>query len=143
MRNDLGVKLIAVLDINSLKLYKAQGLKIIDEVGCFLIHSDVNHKTEKHEGFKGQKSTPSSFYDPHSSAKDIEYRESSKVAINHIKKIFASDREYKELFVVAEAKMLGHLRQYLTSGLKKCLNKEIKKDLIHHKMKDVEKAVFA
>ena len=51
MQNNFGLKLIAVMDINSLKLYKAQGLKIINEIGDFSIHSGNNHKTERHEGF--------------------------------------------------------------------------------------------
>ena len=67
-------KLVAVLDINTLIIFRAQGLKIIDIVKKIAIHSSINHKTTKREGFQRQKRTQSSFYDPHSSPKDIEYR---------------------------------------------------------------------
>lgn len=143
MQNNFGLKLIAVMDINSLKLYKAQGLKIINEIGDFSIHSGSNHKTERHEGFHEKKSTPPSFYDPHTSPKDIEYQESSKTAIDHINKAFANNSSFKELCVVANAKMLGHFRQSLSNNLKKVLSKEVQKDLINHTIEDIEQALFA
>ena len=142
MQNNLGSKLIAVIDINTLKLYKAQGLKITKEIGSFSIHSDSNHKSERHEGFHEKKSTPSSFYDPHTAPKDIEYQESSKAAIDHISKSFTNDSSFKELFIIANSKMLGYFRQSLNHNLKKVLTKEIKKDLINHSTADIEKAVF-
>ena len=143
MQNNFGLKLIAVMDINSLKLYKAQGLKIISEIGNFSILSSTNHKTGKHEGFNEKKSTQPSFYDPHTSPKDIEYQESSKTAIDHINRAFADNSSFKELCVVANAKMLGHFRQSLSSNLKKVLSKEVQKDLINHTVEDIEKALFA
>lgn len=143
MTNSLGAKLIAVMDINNLKLFKAEGLKITGELGNYAIHSDANHKTERHEGFKGQKSGPSSFYDPHSSPKDIEYNESSKTAVKHINATFNSDPEFKEIYIVTDAKMLGHIRQEISGKLKEAVSKEVRKDLIHHKLADIEKAIFA
>ena len=59
-----------------------------------------------------------------------------------LSKSLTNDSNFKELFVVADAKMLGHFRQSLNHNLKKVLTKEIKKDLINHSMADIEKAVF-
>lgn len=39
------------MNINGLKLYKAQGLQIINKIRDFSIHSGSNHKTEEHESF--------------------------------------------------------------------------------------------
>ncbi|GAB4163943.1 MAG: hypothetical protein Tsb006_3300 [Rickettsiaceae bacterium] len=145
MSNKLGPKLVAVMDINTLKLYQTQGLKVTKELGAFLIHSSLDHNHEKHEGFYQKKSTPSSFYDPHSATKDIEYRESAKNAVNQINKVFFSQDGkalFPELYIIATAKMLGYFKQSLSSELKKSLSKEIVKDLVGHNVAEVEKALF-
>ena len=130
MKNNFGFKLVAVLDINTLILFKASGLKIIETIKNINIHSDINHKTEKHEGFKSHLKTQPSFYDPHSSPKDVEYIESSRTAAKYIKLVITNDRSYTKLFLVGSAKMLGHIRNSLDTQSKKLVLKEIKKNMV-------------
>lgn len=149
MQNNLGIKLISVLDINTLKLYQARGLKIIQEIGEHHIHSDINHKPEKREGLFQQKSAPGSLFEPHTAPKDIEYQESSRAAEGIIEAEVVNNNEYNELIIVSNPKMLGFIKDDLNSKLKNLIKlrkmniREIKKDLINHDVAAIEKAVFA
>jgi protein required for attachment to host cells len=143
MVNSLGLKLVVVLDINTLKLYEAQGIKINREIAIYEIKPDVNHRSEKGEGFNQKKSTPSSYYDPHTSAKDLEHQESSRLAISYIEQVYQGNADFKELIIVADPKMLGFIRKDLSQQLKKVVVKEISKDLVNHSSQSIEKAIFS
>jgi protein required for attachment to host cells len=143
MQNHFGYKLVAVLDMNMLKLFKAEGLKITEEVGKFQLHENEERNVERHESLRGNKSGLSAFHDPHTSKKDIDLNGSSRAALDHINQIFVNDSAYKKLYIIASSKLLGHLRQMINSKLKKLVTKEVNKDLINHSIKDIEKAIFA
>ena len=143
MQNHFGYKLVAVLDMNTLKLFKAEGLKITEGVGIFQLHENEERNVERHESLRINRSGLSAFHDPHTSKKDIDLNGSSRAAIEHINQIFVSDSTYKELYIIASSKLLGHMRQMMNGNLKKLVNKEVNKDLIHHSTKDIEKAIFA
>lgn len=143
MKNGFGLKLIAVMDINTLKLYEAQGLKINKIIATYLIKSNINHKPEKGEGFNQKKSTPSSYYDPHTAPKDIEHQESSRTATSYIEKAYAKNPSFKELIIISDSKMLGFIRQDLSNHIKKSISKEITKDLVNHTKEAIEKAIFS
>ncbi len=38
--------------------------------------------------------------------------------------------------------MLGYIRQYLSSAIKKKIIKEVNKDLMHHSIDEIERAIF-
>lgn len=142
MKSDLGSKLVIVSDINILRLFEAKGVKIVRQLESRKIHSDIDHNEKKHDGYNKKKSTQSVFYDPHTQTKDIEYQESSKAASELIEKQLSSNRDYKEVIVVADAKMLGALRNNLTDKASKLVSKEIDKDMVKHNIEDIEKVVF-
>ncbi|NRB10640.1 MAG: host attachment protein [Rickettsiaceae bacterium] len=141
MKNNLGLKLIAVINVNTLKLYEAQGLKITKQIGDFNIAADTDHRQEKHQGFTKKKSVPGSFFDPHTQTKQIEQQESSKEASNQIASIYNKNNEYKELIIVSEPQMLGFIRK--ENKLKDMITREVKKDLVNHDLSSIEKAIFA
>lgn len=143
MNNSFGLKVIAVLDVNTLKLFKGDGLKIVEEISQYQLHEKHVHDVQKHETLRGNKSGLSAFHDPHTSKKDIEYAEAVRESISHIEDLFTSDNDYRELYIVASTKLLGHMRSLLSSNLKKKLAKEINKDLVHLNIKELEKAIFA
>lgn len=143
MNNSFGLKVIAVLDVNTLKLFKGEGLKIVEEISQYQLHEKHAHDVQRHETLRGNKSGLSAFHDPHTSKKDIEYAEAVRISISYIEDLFASDSNYKELYIVASTKLLGHIRSLLNSNLKKKLAKEINKDLVHLNIKELEKAIFA
>jgi protein required for attachment to host cells len=145
MINKLGPKLIAVLDANTLNLYQAEGLKISTKLESVSIHSDENHNNEKHNGFYQKKSAQSSFFDPHTSQKDLAFQEAARSALKHINNIFFDNSKplFNELYIIANAEMLGHCNKLLGSNLKKFLAKEIPKDLVKHNIADIEKTLFS
>lgn len=142
MQNNLGSKFIIVSDINILKLFEAKGIKIVKQLESYHIHSDVDHREEKHDGYNKKKSTQGAFYDPHTQTKDIEYQESSRTATQHIENLLSNNSNYKEVIIIADAKMLGALRNHLSSNVSKLITKEINKDMVKHDIEDIEKAIF-
>jgi len=142
MQNNLGSKFIIVSDVNILKLFEAKGVKIVKPLGVYNIHCNFDHREKKRDGFSMKKSTRGTFYDPRTQIKDIEYQESSRNAAHHIEKLLFNNNDYKEVIIVAEAKMLGALRNNLTSKVSKLITKEIDKDMVKHNIEDIEKAIF-
>ena len=72
MQNYFGYKLVAVLDMNTLKLFKAEGLKITEGIGIFQLHENEERNVERHESLRINRSGLSAFHDPHTSKKDID-----------------------------------------------------------------------
>ena len=142
MQGDKNLKLIVVADINNLKLFTAQGLKIIGFLDNIIIASGVNHKNTKHDSLYQKKSAPGSCFEPHTSDKGIKYQESSHKISEHVHRIISANKDFKSLIVIADPKMLGYIRQNLNKTLKKKVIKEINKDLINHSIDEIEYAVF-
>ena len=143
MPHDPRLKLIAVTDSTKLKLYKAQGLKILEMLEEFDIENDKHHRGEKHESSYHNATGPGSAFEPHTSAKEIEHTEAARVITHYIEKIMHDNTNYKELIVTAEPKMLGFLRHAYSKFLKDSVVKEIAKGLTHHDMQAIEHAVFS
>lgn len=140
MENDLGLKLIAVVDLSRLRVYEAQGLKILKKLEqCHLsLHKEHSHE----QGSYRKGSGPSSSFEPHTSEKDIEHNETAKIVIAHLEQLLKSSNQYKGLIITAESKLLGAIRHHMTTPLKKILVKELAKDLAHHDMAAIEQVVF-
>ena len=142
MQNKLGLKLVAVLDINTLKLFEAKGLKITKPISNHHIHSDVDHHPESHQGLTQKRSSQGSAYDPHTAPKDIEHQESARTASNLIEKEYHTKPDYKELIIVSDPRMLGFLRKSLDTKIKRAVSKEVNKDLVNHDIEAIERTIF-
>lgn len=141
MGNNLGLKLIAVMDLNKLRLYEAQGLRInkkIEELPL-AIHKEHRHQHGQYQTGAGSISS----FEPHTSEKNLEHQETAKIITKHLDKVMSSNAEYKELMIAAEPKTLGFVRQYLSKNLQKLVTKEIVKDLVHKNMSEIEKVFFS
>jgi protein required for attachment to host cells len=145
MKNDLSIKLVAVINSVKLILYKAQGIKIIEEIANFPIVSEKHHhhNQEKTESHYQKKSTPGSLFEPHSTPKDLEYYEAAKKASEILEKKINGDSEYNQLIIVAEPKILGYVRQSISNNLKKIIYKEIVKNLVGRNVKIIEQTIFS
>jgi len=145
MRNDLGIKLIAVINSLKLVLYEAKGIKItktLEELPIVL-EKHHHHKQERTQSHYYKKSTPESTFEPHSSPKDLEYQEAAKNASEILTKKINSNNNYKELIIVAESKMLGCVRQSINNHLKRIIHREIAKDLVGHDIQSIEQSIFS
>lgn len=144
MKNDLGTELIAV--INSLKmiLYEAKGIKITKELEEFsiVLEKHHHHNQEKRESLYKKRSAPGSLFEPHSPPKDLEYQEAAHKASEILEKKINDHLDYTKLIIVAEPKMLGHIRKTISNKLKKIIYKEVVKDLVGQEMHFIEKSVF-
>lgn len=143
MQTDLGHKLIAVMDIHVLKLFTAEGLKIIGNVGVIDLKSGNDHREEKQQSFHGNKNGQGSHFDPHTDVKEIDLKDASKKAIENIESYVAKNGSCKEIIIVSDAKMLGSIRPQLSGNLQKLVSKELSKDLTHHSIESIEKFIFS
>lgn len=143
MQTDLGHKLIAVMDISVLKLFTAQGLKITANVGVHDLKSGNDHREERQQSFHANKSGPSSYFDPHTDAKEIDLKDASKKASEIIENYVQKNSDCKEVIVAADAKMLGAIRGQIGGNSKKLVSKELSKDLTHLSIEAIEKSIFS
>lgn len=140
MRDDFGVKLIAVIDRFHLILYEAKGLKIQSGPQEVDLPFSKHHKKEKHEGFFHKRSEPGGAFEPHTSPTEIDEINSAKIITEHLETIIS---KYHDLIILAGPKMLGHIRQHLNGALKQRLTKEINKDMVGQHKEDIERVVFS
>ena len=142
MHTDLGKKLIAVLDVNQLKLFTAEGLKILGSAQNFNLES-VHHFDDDQDGSDSKRKLNSGgIFAPHTSTKELNIKDSSKLASTLIEQSFKKNKEFKELILVCDSKLLGVLRHDLNHNIKKFVSKEINKDLTHHTINSIEKVIF-
>lgn len=145
MVNDLGVKLIALASSVKVVLYEASGVKVNKKLEELPVVSEVHHhhNLEKSQSYYNKKSAPLSLFEPHTSAKDIEYNAAAR-RISEIleEKIQNNLAHYNKLIIVAEPKMLGELRQMLSNNVQKIIYKEIAKNLVNADIKSVEESIF-
>lgn len=141
MHNDLGLKLVAVVDLNRLRLYEARGVKILKKLEqlSLALHKEHRHEQGSYRNFSG----PSSAFEPHTSEKDLEHSKTAKIINQHLEKVVEQHNDYKEVVIAAEPKMLGHIRQHLSPNLKKLVTKEIAKDFVHQDMSAIEHSIFS
>ncbi|MFQ3307151.1 MAG: protein required for attachment to host cells [Candidatus Midichloriaceae bacterium] len=136
-------KLILVIDAKFAKLYTATGLKMEQMLSKFSSDELIN-KHKKHpvkDGFNGHAGGSSHFFDPHTDHKDLDRNEFGKkifeIIINE-----TNNKNYSEIILIAEHKMLHIMRKHL-ANLKHIDRKEIAKDLVHAKDLQIEKVAFS
>lgn len=146
MQNKPQTSLVAVVNGIKMFLYEAKNHKITKQLRVDMIVEEKHHHHNTHEkrdsGY-AKKSSPSSMFAPHSDPRDIEHNEAAHAAIEILEKeTYNNNENYKELFIIAEPKMLGYMRQMMSSNLKKIITKEIAKNLVNHEVDDIEKIIF-
>lgn len=145
MKDNLSLKLVAVIDSVRMILYDAKGVKIISKALELALTSEKHHhhNKEKRDSHYQNKSSPGSLFEPHTAPKDLEQHEAAKMVSEYLEKIINDiQNKYKSLIIVADPKMLGHVRQTLSNNLKKIVEKEFAKDLINHSSKSIEQIIF-
>ena len=146
MQNKSQASLVAVINSIKMFLYEAKNHKITKQLRVDMILDEKHHHHNAHEkrdsGY-AKMSAPGSMFAPHSDPRDVEYKEAAHAAVEILEKeIYNNNESYKELFIVAEPKILGYMRQIMSSNLKNAITKEISKNLVNHEMGDLDKIIF-
>lgn len=141
MKDDLGLKLIAVVGMRKVKLFAAKGIKIIEQLEDCDHDVDKHHRGEKKQSHCHQRSACSSSFQPHTQPKDIEHNEAARFVVSKLDDLVLTNK-YKELIIAAEPRMLGFIRQNLTSHIKKLEHREIHKEFISYTKAQLEEAIF-
>lgn len=140
-------KLVLVTDINHLKLYEANGLKITNILLDSQISELITDGHDRHQHYQGHFSrsggSPSHCQDLQEESKNNEREDTARFIIAYLEKLTQKWRDYKELIIVADPKNLGHLRHSFSKHLKALISKEVAKDLTHQDIQQIEKTVFA
>jgi protein required for attachment to host cells len=135
----LTTKLIVLVSLTKAILYEAKGLKIIPKARYMALKIYKHIGSEKKDGFFGKRSLQSGFFDPHTAPQDITYKEAAQ-QIAH--KIETEAPKYNELIIIANPKLIGHIKQSLkqhTLKLCRCIPKDIAN---YHNVDHVSKLVF-
>jgi protein required for attachment to host cells len=147
MITDLPAKLIVVLNSFKAKILEANGIKVTKTIQEFDYKEDINHEHinyPRHQGFTHRQSSQSHFFDPRHTAQEIEREEFARHISKQLHNIFAANpKHYNEVILVAEPKALGELNHSLDHNLKSLVTKKISKDLVHHQISDIERAIFS
>lgn len=137
-------KLIAITDSCHLKLYEAQGLKIIKGPTNVELPFTKHERSEKsHGSYDGASGHSVSASDPQTTPKEIDRQNAAKMICDYLDKLFEGKSAYKELIIAADPKMLGHLRKTIGKTLKKKVTIEISKDLLDESIESIEHAIFS
>ena len=141
METNLAKKLIVVMNSEKMRLFEATGIKIEKGLETVSLVGKEEHTHAKRDGFNHKMSTPSSFLDPHNTAKDIQLNEASHLANQHLVKVISSGG-YGSIILACEAKMLGHFRNTVDTKVKAKISDEMAKDIIKLSTGEIEKIVF-
>lgn len=136
-------KIIALANANKIVFYEAKGLGIVK--GPYHVELESTNKksrNEKRQGFFQKGSLPGSFFDPHTAAKDLEHNNRAKEISKHLEEKLAKD--YNELIILADPKLLGYIKQNLKPGTKKHA-KFIAKDLTNEcdNIEHIKQVIFS
>lgn len=135
--------LIAVASNAKLTLYVAKGIKITKMLQDIPIILENHNKRSKKDSLYQKRSAPGSLFQPHSSPKDLEHHEAARQITNTLEKTINDNHDFKKIVIVAEPKLLGHIRQTINNNLKKIVIKEISKNLVDQDVHVIEQAAFS
>lgn len=137
-------RLLLVADSKLAKFYLAEGFKIKNLVKEISVDElDIHHDRQARKTGRFHKSSGSGprFFDPHSTAKELDRKDFCKVVIQDILDLL-SEGNYDQLILVCGPKMLGDFRNEFTPSFKDINIVEFGKELIHHDITEIEKEIL-
>ncbi|MDF2965411.1 MAG: hypothetical protein K0Q51_799 [Rickettsiaceae bacterium] len=153
MITNLPAKLVVVLNSFKAKILEANGLKVTRTLKELDYKEDLKHESEHmdyshvnnrgHQGYAYRSSTQSHFFDPRHTAQEIERQEFTRLLSKQLHNIVvANPKRFNEVIIVGEPKALGELNHSLDNHLKALVTKQVSKDLVHHQLNEIERAIF-
>ncbi len=132
--------ILLVADSAKAKIYRIKNFKVDALVKDIKASDTINvHKQQRiKDNFYHKASLQSHFFDPRSNIKQINRKNFSK-EISHSLLGLYKENPFKGLFIIAEPKILGDLRQDLDPLLLNILCKEEPKDLSNLTKEQIEK----
>lgn len=137
-------RFILLADSHNALFLATEGLKITSVLGRYSLEELglTHNRPENKEGLNYKTSAGSHFFDPHSDAKAVE-RAQFAHKIGAIASKIVWDEKYDEVYIVAEAKMLGELKLHLTDFAIKRITKELSKNLLKEDLDKIRAEIFA
>lgn len=128
------LKLVFVADVHQVLEYKMLAKKVVSGPELLALSYPPARDGNDKQGFFHKQSTPSGFFDPHTSFKDLEYEQSARALAQYIDHVVTQPgpKAYEEIVVIGSPKLMGHFRKQESKAAKPYL-RTITKNMIDHR----------
>lgn len=140
-----GLQLVFVADVLQVLEYTVLANKVVSGPAFLQLDHAPGRDSDKKQGFFKKQSLPGTFFDPHTSFKDLEYEQSTRVLAHHLGEIVlkTGPKAYQELVVIGSPKFIGHFRKHETKAIKPYVRTIVKNLLNHHNLAHIKDALPA
>ena len=136
-------KLVFVADVLQVLEYKVLASKVLKDPEVLQLSHGPDRDSDKKQGFFRKQSSPSAFFDPHTSFKDLEYEQSTRALAHYLNELVSQpgSKAYEELVVIGSPKFIGHFRKHVTKALKPYIRTIVKNLLNHHNLAHIKEVL--
>ena len=129
-----------VADVLQVLEYKILANKVVKGPELLQLRYAPDRDSDKKQGFFQKQSSPSAFFDPHTSFKDLEYEQSTHALAHHLNGLASQPglKAYQELVVIGSPKFIGHFRKHETKAMKPYIRTIVKNLLNHHNLAHIK-----
>ena len=133
-------KLVFVADVLQVLEYKILANKVVKGPELLQLRYAPDRDSDKKQGFFQKQSSPSAFFDPHTSFKDLEYEQSTRALAHHLNELASQpgSKAYRELVVIGSPKFIGNFRKHETKAMKPYIRTIVKNLLNHHNLAHIK-----
>lgn len=140
-----GLKLVFVAAVQKVLEYKMLAKKVVSGPEILALSYPPERDGNAKQGFFRQRSSPSGFFDPHTSFKDLEYEQSAHALAQYIDKLVTEPhpKAYEKIVVVGSPKLMGHFRKQISKAAKPYIHTVVKNLLDHRSLTHIKEALPA
>ena len=138
-------KLVFVVDVQQMLEYKVLANKVVSGPEVLQLSHAPDRDSDKNQGFFQKQSLPGSFFDPHTSFKDLEYDHSARTLVHYLSELVSQPgpKAYQELVVIGSPKLIGHFRKHAAKAIKPYIRTIVKNLLNHHNLAHIKEVLPA
>ena len=139
------LKLVFVADVQQVLEYKMLAKKVVTGPEVLALNYPPERDGNAKQGFFQKQSTPSGFFDPHTSFKDLEYEQGTRALAHYIAELVTQPgpKAYQEIVVIGSPKFIGHFRKQEAKAIKPYIRTIVKNLLNHHHLSRIKEALPA
>lgn len=139
------LKLVFVAGVHQVLEYKMLAKKVVTGPEVLALDYPPERDGNAKQGFFQKQSSPSGFFDPHTSFKDLEYEQSARALAQYIDKLVTEPgpKAYEEIVVIGSPKLVGHFRKQESKAAKPYIRTVVKNLLDHRGLAHIKEALPA
>lgn len=139
------LKLVFVADVQQVLEYKMLARKVVTGPEVLALTYPPARDGNAKQGFFRKQSSPSGFFDPHTSFKDLEYEQGARALAQYINKLATEPgpKAYEEIVVIGSPKLMGYFRKQESKAAKPYIRTIVKNLLDHRGLTHIKEALPA